>query len=854
MVDRNVSDSLDQYWSLSPQELVNRLAGSLGGLSSTDANRRIEQYGLNVLETRAKVSPLGLFLDHFKSPIILILLFATIVSAIVQEWVDAIIIMAIVVGSAVLSFIQEFSANNAAERLRDQVSTSATVLRDGQTRSIPAKEVAPGDVVLLSAGSLVPADGVLIEAQDFFVNQAVLTGETFPVEKAPGIKPVDASIVERTNCVFMGTNVRSGVGRVLIVHTGTATAYGQIANRLTLRPPETEFERGIRRFGFLLTEVMFVLVLIVFAVNVFFKKPVLDALLFSIALAVGLTPQLLPAIISLNLSKGSQVMADNGVIVRRLEAIENLGSMDVLCTDKTGTLTEGVVQLDGALDIGGRPSEDVLMHAYLNASFQSGLENPLDEAIVKSTHPDTIQFRKSGEIPYDFIRKRLSVLIEREEQTPILITKGALLNVLDVCNRMKDGDAEVLMDDTMRARIHQRYSDWSEQGFRVLGLAYKEIHPCSNDRLSYSCERADEKEMTFEGFLTFFDPPKQGIKETITDLENLGVQLKIITGDNKLVAQHIAQAIDLPVSGILTGTELGEMRDEALWQMSERVNMFVDVDPNQKERIILALQKRGHVVGYMGDGINDAPALHAADVGISVDKAVDVAKEAADFVLLEHELAVLRDGVKLGRKTFANTLKYVFITTSANFGNMFSMAGASLFLPFLPMLPMQILLTNFLTDFPAMGIANDGVDVELVERPRRWNLHFIRNFMFTFGVTSSIFDYLTFGALLFVLKANADQFRTGWFLESILTELLIMLVIRTRRPFFKSMPGRFLLIGTIVVAAITFILPYSPLSGILGLTPLPASILLTLAGITFLYVVFTELVKYIFYKHEANAA
>ncbi|MGA9351682.1 MAG: magnesium-translocating P-type ATPase [Anaerolineae bacterium] len=661
-------------------------------------------------------------------------------------------------------------------------------------------------------------------------------------------------LVERTNCVFMGTNVRSGSARVLIVQTGKATAFGQIAERLTLRPPETEFERGIRHFGYLLTQVMMLLVLIVFAVNVFFNKPVIDSLLFSVALAVGLTPQLLPAIISINLSKGSQTMAAAGVIVRRLESIENFGSMDVLCTDKTGTLTEGVVRLDGALDVHGQPSDEVFRYAYLNAHFQTGLANPLDEAILAQAQPEIAGFSKVDEVPYDFVRKRLSVVVQvgasladaqgLAQGQSLLITKGALDSVLAVCTQVHDGEAMVPLDGACLAQTQQRYADWSGQGFRVLGVATKPLPP----QPAYT--RADEHNLTFAGFLLFFDPPKPGVRETIADLAELGVQLKIITGDNRLVALHTAEAVGLEVTGVLTGAELDELHDEALWQAAERTNLFVKVDPNQKERIILSLKKTGHVVGYMGDGINDAPALHIADVGISVDKAVDVAKEAADFVLLEQDLAMLHQGIVLGRTTFANTLKYVFITTSANFGNMFSMAGASLFLPILPMLPMQILLTNFLTDFPAITIAGDSVDRELVEKPRRWNIRFIRNFMVTFGAVSSVFDYLTFGTLLLILHATTDQFRTGWFLESVLTELLILLVIRTRQPFFKSRPSRYLLVATLVVAGVTVILPYSPLNGLLGFTPLPPAILLILGGITVLYIAMSELAKKVFYQWQ----
>jgi Mg2+-importing ATPase len=833
--------TVKQYWSQAPQAVLAALQGSAEGLSTESAQQRLAEVGPNALKVRERATALGLFLNQFRSPIVLILLFATGVSAVLQEWADAVIILVIVLGSAVLSFAQEYNASNAAEKLRARLTLKATVLRDGQPQAMPAEEVVPGDVVLLSAGSLIPADGILLEARDFYVNQAVLTGETFPVEKKPDPVAPGAGLTGRTNCVFMGTNVRSGSARALIVETGASTAFGQIAQRLSLRPPETEFERGIRRFGYLLTEVMFILVLIVFAVNVFFQKPVLDSLLFSVALAVGLTPQLLPAIISINLSKGSQHMAAAGVLVRRLESIENFGSMDVLCTDKTGTLTEGVVRLDGAQGATGEQSDEVFRCAFLNARLQTGLANPLDEAILAQPAPEIADTVKVDEVPYDFVRKRLSVVVKGGEGTPVLITKGALDNVLAVCSHVRVGGSAIPLDDAHRTEIRGRLAEWSKQGFRVLGVATKQM------ALQPGYTRDDEREMTFEGFLRFFDPPKPDVLETVHALAEMGVALKIISGDNRLVALHTAQSVGLEVSGVMTGGELENLGDEALWQTVERANLFAEVDPNQKERIILALQKMGHVVGYMGDGINDAPALHAADVGISVDQAVDVAKEAADFVLLERDLAVLRQGIELGRTTFANTLKYVQITTSANFGNMFSMAGASLFLPFLPMLPMQILLTNFLTDFPAMAIASDSVDLELVKRPRRWNIHFIRDFMVTFGLVSSVFDYATFGVLLLVLRAKESTFQTGWFLESVLTELLILLVIRTRRPFYKSMPGRALLVGVLVVAAITVYLPYSPLGQVLGLVRLPPLPVLVLLGITVLYVLGSELTKRVFY-------
>ena len=800
----------NSFWSISNDQLSSGLVSSVDRLTNSEAFKRLEQVGPNVLQTKRKATPFGLFLNQFKSPIILLLLFATVMSAFLKDWPDAVIILAIVLGSAVLSFVQEHSASSAVEKLRAQVTTKATVLRDGQPKSIPAEQVVPGDVVLLSAGSLIPADGVVIEAKDFFVDQAVLTGEAFPVEKKDAGVAEDASLAERVNTVFMGTTVRSGTA--------------------------TEFERGIRHLGFLLSEVMLVLVLLIFFVNVFFHKPILDSLLFSIALAVGLTPQLLPAIININLSRGAQRMAEKGVIVRRMESIENFGSMDLLCTDKTGTLTEGVVQLDAALDTQGQPSDESLRYAFLNAHFQTGLTNSLDEAIVAKAQSDISDVIKLDEVPYDFVRKRLSVVVQDGLQ-PLMITKGALENILAVCSQIQQAGSTAPIDEAQQAQVLQRYREWSEQGFRVLGVAVKKV----THQPAY--HRQDEQNLTFVGFLLFFDPPKAGVRETIEQLARLGVQLKIITGDNHLVALHTAQAVGLDVTGVLTGRELDDMKDEALWHAANKTSLFTEVDPNQKERIILALKKSGHVVGYMGDGINDAPALHSAEVGLSVENAVDVAKEAADFVLLKQDLGVLQQGIIEGRKTFANTLKYVFMATSANFGNMFSVAGASLFLPFLPMLPKQILLINFLTDLPEMTIAGDNVDAVFIEKPHRWDVNFIRRFMFVFGLLSSIFDFLTFGILLWLLPAHAEKFHTGWFIESVLSASLVVFAVRTRLPFRRSRPNRAMLIVTSLVALVTLLLPYSPLAGILGFKPLPPAILVGIAAIVLAYFVSAELTK-----------
>ncbi len=832
-----------RYWAEAPDALLSEYKSQASGIASSEIEARLQRYGANTLRARHTDTRFALFLNQFRSPIVLILIFATIASAFLGDWLDAIIISLIVLSSALLSFVQEYNAGNATAKLVQQVEITATVLRDGQPAEIPTANIVPGDVILLSAGSLIPADAILLEAKDLFVNQAILTGETFPVEKTPGVVTGDG-LAHRTNTVFKGTNISSGTGKALVVQTGKATAVGQIAARLELRPPETEFERGVRHLGYLLTQVMFVLVIVILALNVYFNKPVLDSLLFSVALAVGLTPQLLPAIININLSNGSQRMAQQGVIVRRLNAIENFGSMDVLCTDKTGTLTKGIVQLDGAFDVDGNPSDDIFLAAYLNAHFQSGLQNPLDKAILASKTPDISTIKKVDETPYDFTRKRLSIVVSDANGVRI-VTKGALANILDVCTsvRVSGGTEQALTSERLGA-IQQRFADWSAQGNRVLGIATRTVTTAQT-----TFNRDDEKAMTFVGFLLFFDPPKPDVKQTILDLAALGVALKIITGDNKLVALHTAETIGMPFNQVLTGSQIAAMRDEALWYAAEQTTLFAEVDPNQKERIILALQKTKHVVGYMGDGVNDAPALHAADVGISVDTAVDVAKEAADFVLLEQNLAVLKNGILEGRRTFANTLKYVFMATSANFGNMFSVAGASLFLPFLPLLPKQILLLNFFTDLPELSIANDNVDESFIRTPHRWNIGYIRRFMLVFGILSSVFDYLTFGVLLLLLGADADLFRTGWFIESILSAVLVVFVLRTRLSIQHSRPARGLILASLLVASAAIILPYTPLAPLLGFQALDLPYLLAMIGIAMLYFVVAEFAKRQFYRH-----
>ena len=842
----------DGYWNLPADKVLAELGSAPGGLSRREANARLRRHGPNTLEAAKRRTALGLLVSQFKNPLVLILIVASIISLVAAEWVDAGVVLAIVLGSTILGFAQEYIAGNAIEKLRSKVNIHSSVLRDGHPQILPSSRVVPGDLVLLSAGSLIPADGVVLEAKDFFINQAVLTGETFPVEKKPGVVAENAGLAERSNCVFMGTSVGSGSARVLIVQTGRATVFGQIAGKLALRPPLTEFERGLQRFGFLLTRIMLVMVVAVLAINIFVAKPPIDSLLFALALAVGLTPEMLPAIVSITLSHGARRMAELGVIVRRLNAIENLGSMDVLCTDKTGTLTAGVVELDAAVDVAGQPSAVVLRLAGINARLQSGLANPLDEAVIAATKKAGIDLeavQKVDEIPYDFVRKCLSVVAvdpAGDAARRLLITKGALDKVLALCTTL--GPHEASLDAAAREGIEARFDEWSGQGYRVLGVASRAV-----DDRSEPYTRAEEQGLSFAGFLLFMDPPKADARQTLADLAQRGVQLKIITGDNNKVARHVAEAVKLTDVTVVTGRELNEMGDDALMHAAARTTVFAEVDPNQKERIILALRKTGHVVGYMGDGINDALALHAADVGISVDTAVDVAKDAADFVLLRKDLAILRKGIDEGRMTFSNTLKYILTTISANFGNMFSMAVASIFLPFLPLLASQILLNNFLSDIPATAIAGDRVDPEWVARPHRWDTAFIRDYMVLFGLLSSLFDLLTFGALLWLFQAVPETFRTGWFIESLLTELVIALVVRTRRIFYRSRPGSLLLVSTLIIIGVTLVLPYVPFNFLFGFIPLPAPLMLTMLGLTALYVLVTEVAKKYFYSRMTNA-
>jgi P-type Mg2+ transporter len=832
-----------ELWSRPASALFAELGSSAAGLSADEADRRREKLDPNRLRSKRRSAVRKLFFSQFKSPIILILLAAVGLSFFLKDTTDAVIILLIVLFSGLLGFLQEKGAFDTVEKLQDKVRVKASVLRDGAFAEVPTEDVVPGDVVAFQAGDIVPGDGRILESRDLFVDEATLTGETFPAEKSAGVVPEGTPMARLTNALFMGTHVVSGTATALVVRTGRATEFGRISDRLAMKPPETDFERGVRHFGYYLMEVTLVLLTAIFAINVYFARPVLDSFLFALALAVGLTPQLLPVIISINLAHGARLMAREKVIVKKLDSIENFGSMNVLCSDKTGTLTEGVVHIRAARGLDGAESERVLFHAYLNAMFESGFRNPVDEAVRRHRAFDLDGWNKLDEVPYDFIRKRLSVLVAREGLS-VMVTKGALPNVVAACASAETADGTVVDISGVRDGILARLDEFGARGYRTLGVARRDLG--SGTRIG----KDDEAGMVFLGFLVLDDPVKEGIAETVRELGSLGISLKIVTGDNALVAAEAARRIGLPAPRIVTGPELAGISNEALVLQAGRADVFAEVEPNQKERIILALQGGGNVVGFLGDGINDATALHAADVGISVEGAVDVAKEAADIILLEKDLGVLAHGVRNGRRTFANTMKYVFMATSANFGNMFSMAGASLFLPFLPLLPKQILLTNLLTDFPETSIAGDSVDPELVELPRRWDFRLIRRFMLTFGPLSSVFDFLTFGVLLLFLRATPAEFRTGWFLESVISATAVVLVVRTRRPFFRSRPGRGLLITTALVVAATLAVPFLPFAGLFGFVPLRPVFFAALGAILGLYVGSAELLKALFYRRR----
>jgi Mg2+-importing ATPase len=837
-------------WTRSPQALLTELASAPQGLSAADAARRLSRDGPNSVSDETHHSVLALLGRQFGSPLVLILVFAALVAGVLQEWLEATIILAIVLGSTLLGFVQEHRASAAVAELRQRLALNAKVRREGVVLSVPFRDIVIGDIVLLSAGAVVPADAIVLAAQDLLVGEAALTGESFPVEKRPGVVPPDTTLSARTNMVFLGTSVRSGTAEVLVVQTGRRTQFGAIAERLKAKPVESDFAQGVRRFGAMLIRIMILVVLFVLIINQVLGRPFIDSLLFAVALGVGLSPELLPAIISVTLSAGARRLAKNGVIVRKLEAIENLGGMSVFCTDKTGTLTEGQIHLQETVDPTGLASPEVGRLAFLNAAFETGIENPLDQAIVawgQQARLETADDLKVDEIPYDFTRKRLTIVVQTPDapDTRLLITKGAFDNVLALCSTWMSSSGEAPFDAAARAAVEELYRRRGEEGLRVLALATRRMEV----RPDYVI--ADETRMCLRGLLVFMDPPKPEAAKAIGDLAALGVAVKVVSGDNRHVVAYVARALGLDAGQVVTGPQIAALKDEALWHVADRATLFAEVDPQAKERIIRALQRTGHCVGYLGDGINDAPALYAADVGISVDQAVDVARESADIVLLRRDLDVLRLGVEDGRRTFANTLKYICITTSANFGNMVSMAVAAPLLPFLPMTAAQILLNNFLSDLPAVTLASDTVEPAQVARAQRMGISEVQRFMVVFGLVSSAFDIITFVLLLRVFKTDEATFQTSWFVVSLLTELAVLLILRTHGPAWRSRPARLLGLTTAAVAALALASPYlGAVSDVFGLLPLPPALVGALLFTLVAYAAATEATKLWFFKHR----
>jgi Mg2+-importing ATPase len=820
------------------------------GLTSVEARNRLAQFGANEPAASRRTATVVQLLLLFANPLAIILLVASAISAALGEVFNASIIVVMVLFSVALNFIQTFRSQRAVDRIRKEVAPAATVVRDGNCSEIPRREVVPGDVIRLAAGDLVPADADLVQARDLHVQQAALTGESLPVEKfAVDPQPPKERKEDDTHKVFLGTSIVSGTGTAVVTATGKNTTFGDIATRLATKHPETEFERGTKQFGLLIMKTTILLVLFVLLISVVLHHNFMESLLFAVALAVGLTPEFLPMITTVTLGRGAVHMARKKVIVKHLEAMQNFGSIDVLCSDKTGTLTSGEMTLDQHVDPFGTPCERVFLMAYMNSLHETGVSNPLDEAIkerhqsnpldtavLRHDRPDIHEYRKIDEIPFDFERRRVSIVVEHANER-LLITKGAPESVLPVCSGYELNGQQNPWDDDSRSRSEATYRGFCAQGFRMLAVAYSTLPPKDVYRA------ADEKNLVLAGYLTFSDPPLESAKSSLLALRRDGIEVKILTGDNELVTQHICSQVGLDSDRIILGEELERMTDPALAHVVEQTSVFARVSPAQKNRIILALKARSHVVGYLGDGINDAPSLHAADVGISVSTAVDVAKDAADFILQERSLEVLHAGIIEGRKSFGNVMKYLLMGTSSNFGNMFSMAVAASFLPYLPMLPTQILLNNFLYDLAQVTIPTDKVDETFIHKPQRWNVKMIRDFMIYIGPLSSVYDFVTFFALLRIFHASEQFFHSGWFVESLATQTLVIFVIRTAGNPFRSRPSLPLTLTTISVVLFGTVLPFTSLGALMGFTPIPVGFLLFIAIATGTYLVLVEIVK-----------
>ncbi|MCE5246296.1 MAG: magnesium-translocating P-type ATPase [Candidatus Polarisedimenticolia bacterium] len=844
---RSPAAPLADFWDRPREELLELLGTTAAGLTSDEAERRLRRHGPNSLVRERRFAKLLSVVRYFANPLVVILVAAGAVSLSLGDPVGGLIIIAIVLLSVLLNFFMEFQARRAVEEIRRQVATTAAVLRDGRERELPIAELVPGDVVRLNAGDLAPADARLLEAKDLHVRESALTGESLPVDKSAADLPAGKHAVgDALNSVFLGTSVQTGMARAVVARTGRDTALGAIAERLAARPPETEFGRGIRHFGLMITRVIMLLVLFVLLVNIVLHRPLLESFLFSVALAVGMAPEMMPMIITVTLAHGARLMTKKKVLVKQLAAIEDFGSIDILCSDKTGTITEGEIVLDRHVDIQGRDDASVLQLVYLNSHFEAGIASPLDAAVLKHAPPPIAEYEKVDEIPFDFARKRLSVVL-RHGADRLLVAKGEVESVLAICGTVNVDGAPRPFDDALRAQAAATFRRLSAEGYRTLGVAVSKV----DERAAYTT--AAERDMTLAGFAAFLDPPKEGILAVLEALKKNGVSVVIMTGDNQYVTRKIAHDVGLAADRIVVGGDVDAMDDAALACQAELGAIFARVSPEQKNRVISALKARGHVVGCLGDGINDAPSLHTADVGISVVNGVEVAKDAAKVILLEKDLEVLNDGVVEGRRCFANIMKYIVMGTSSNFGNMFSMAAASLFLPFLPMLPTQILLNNFLYDASQAGIPADNVDPALLRRPKRWQIGFIVHFMTIIGPISSLFDFLTFGILLWAFRASADAplFRTGWFVESLATQTLVVFVIRTAGNPLKSRPGRPLLLGVLAVVAVAVALPYTPLGTLLRFVPPPLALVGAIAGLASAYLLSVQAVKTRFYRRHA---
>ncbi len=820
------------------QEVLDMLKTSERGLSEQEAKRRLEEYGYNEPARKKKRTVFWELISKFANPLVIVLIIIAISSWFFDEKISALLVLFMAIMSVLLSFFQEHRAGREAEKLSEMVRTTATVFRNGRPREIKNREIVPGDIVDLSAGDMIPADLRIISCKDLFLNQASLTGEAFPIEKtSASVIPHNSSLSEYKNIAFMGSSVVSGTGLGVVIKTGLATRFGELSRRVATTRTETSFEKGIREFTWLMIHAMLVLVLVIFGVNAFFKGEVIEALLFSLAVAVGLTPQMLPMLVAINLSKGAIVMARKGVIIKRLNSIQNLGAMDVLCTDKTGTLTLDKVVLEKHCDVIRREDDDVLRLAYVNSFYQTGLKNLLDRAVLRYTKMPVKKFKKVDEIPFDFSRRIMSVVVEMDGHHRI-ISKGAPEEVFKRCTQY-ELDGEILeMEELILSDLKEEYHSLSAEGYRVLAVAYKDVPK----KESYF--REDENELILKGYVAFLDPPKPTAKEAVDAFQRLGIEVKVLTGDNELVTKKICQDVGLDTTHLVTGDFLNNLSDDQMKEVVENTTIFARLSPEQKERVITVLRTSGHTVGYLGDGINDAPALKASDVGISVNNSVDIAKESADLILLKKSLLILEDGVIEGRRTFGNIVKYIKMGSSSNFGNMLSMTGASLLLPFLPMLPIQILLNNFLYDLSQAAIPTDRVDQEYLNHPRPWNVKSIKRFMVFFGPLSSLFDFATFYILLHLFRASQPLFHTGWFLESLCTQTLVVHVIRTEKvPFLESRPSLLLALVSFLIVAAGILIPFSPLAKYFGFVVPPPGYFAILTMILLGYLLMVQSVK-----------